>query len=93
MMMGIRKFLSNLARLPLIAALTSLWASEPESHQEPVILENAVIAAGGNTEDGILVLGDCSTLRNCVIYADKVIMGKASTILWSQVDGGIEMLT
>jgi len=86
--MNRRKFLS----LPLVTALMSLWGSE--LHQEPVILENAIIAAGGNIVNGSeLVLGDYSTLKNCVIYADRVIMGKCATILNSQVlDGEIEIL-
>jgi len=64
-----------------------------KSHQEPVILENASIAAAGNTEKGSeLVFGDYSTLNNCVIYADKVIMGRGSTILDSEVSGTLEML-
>lgn len=90
--MNRRKFLGKLARLPLVTALMSLWGSESE---KPVILENATIAAGGDTENGSeLMLGDYATIKNCVIYADRVIMGKCSTILASQViDGGIETLT
>jgi hypothetical protein len=83
--MNRRKFLGKLVRLPLVAALFPSWRSEP--HQEPIILENATIAAGGDTENGSeLVFGDYSILKNCVIYADRVIMGKGSTILDSRID-------
>jgi len=89
-MINRRNFLGKLAKLPVLAALIP---SLVRNEQEPVILENASIAAAGNTEEGSeLVFGDYSTLNNCVIYADRVIMGRGSTILDSEVSGRLEMI-